>query len=155
MCVYIRYHHTLKWLCLSRLVVTSLRNYLQMHLMFLSNNNLQDCLCAGAYRIVIISVAAVHVDYVVIFSRHLSFHQKLSCSKQRSEKCPVYKQSDIQREDSNKKRKQTSSLSTKIYSPKITNFSNFCWSMKCFLENSLPYGRCFVMYICSETQVCW
>ena len=123
MCVYIRY--CLKWLCSGRLVVTSLRNYFQMHLMFLSNDNLQDCLCAGTYQIVIISVAAAHVR-LVIFSRHLSFYQKLSCSKQRSKKCPVYKQSDIQREDSNKKRKQTSSLSTKIYSTKITNFSNFC-----------------------------
>ena len=37
---YIRYRHTLNWLCLGRLVVTSLRNYLQMHLMFLSNDSL-------------------------------------------------------------------------------------------------------------------
>ena len=49
MCVYIRYYHTLKWLCLGRLVVTSLRNYLQMHLMFLSNGSLQDPFHVGAY----------------------------------------------------------------------------------------------------------
>ena len=35
------YRHTLKWLCLGRLV-TNLRNYLQMYLVFLSNYSLQD-----------------------------------------------------------------------------------------------------------------
>ena len=52
MCAYIRYRHTLKWLCLGRLVVTSLRNYLQMHLMFLSNDSLQDPFHTGAYQLV-------------------------------------------------------------------------------------------------------
>ena len=67
---------------------------------------------------------------LVIFPRRLSLCQKLSCSKQGSKKHPVGKQDDIQREGSNKKQKQTSSLSTKIYSTKITIFSNFWWSMK-------------------------
>ena len=61
MYAYIRYYHTLNWVCLGRLVVTSLRNYLQMHLMFLSNDSLQDPFHAVAYRLVIISVAATHV----------------------------------------------------------------------------------------------
>ena len=113
MCAYVRCHHTLNWLCLGRLVVTSFRNYLQMHLMFLSNDSLQDPFHAGAYRLVIISIAATHVK-LVIFPRHPLFRQKLSCSKQGSKKHAVRKQKDIQREGSSKKRKQTSSLSTKI-----------------------------------------
>ena len=36
-----------------------------MHLMFLSNNSLQNFLHAGAYRLVIISVAAAHVRLVI------------------------------------------------------------------------------------------
>ena len=79
MCAYIRNHHILNWLCLCRLVVTSLRNYLQMHLMFLSNVSLQGPFHAGAYRLMIIIVAATHVR-LVIFSRCPLFRQKLSCS---------------------------------------------------------------------------
>ena len=122
--VYIRYRYAMKWLCLGRLVVNTLRNYLQMHLMFLSNNSHQDHLRAGAYWLVIISTVAAHVR-LVIFPRRLSFCQKLSCSKQWSKKHPLWKQNDNRREGSNIKQKQTSSLSTKIYSTKITNFSNF------------------------------
>ena len=55
----------LKWPCLGRLVVTSLRKYLQMHLMFLSNDSLQDPLHADAYRLVVVSVAAVHARLVI------------------------------------------------------------------------------------------
>ena len=47
--VYIRYCHTLKWLCLGRLVVTSLKDYLQMHLMFLSNDSHKEPLHVGVY----------------------------------------------------------------------------------------------------------
>ena len=84
-----------------------------MHLMFLSNDSLQDPFHAGAYRLVIISVAAMHMR-LVIFPKRPLFHQKLSCSKQRSKKHAVRKQKDIRREGSNKNRKQISSLSTKI-----------------------------------------
>ena len=94
MCAYIRYHHTLNWLCLGRLVVTSLRNYLQMNLMFLSNDCLQDPFHASAYRLVIISVIAMHVR-LVIFLRRPLFRQKLSCSKQGNEKHAVHKHKDI------------------------------------------------------------
>ena len=64
-------------LCLGRLVVTSLRNHPQMHLMFPSNDSLQDSLHADAYQLAIINVVAAHVR-LVIFPRYLSFHQKLS-----------------------------------------------------------------------------
>ena len=74
MCAYIRYHHALNWLCLGRLVVTSLRNYLQMHLMFMTNVSLQDPFHAGTYRLVIISVAGTHVR-LDIFSRRPLFQK--------------------------------------------------------------------------------
>ena len=91
MCAYIRYRNTLNWLCLGRIIVTSLRYYLKMHLMFLSNNSLQDPFYAGAYWLVIISVAATHVRLVIFPDRPL-FRQKLSCSKQGSKKHTVRKQ---------------------------------------------------------------
>ena len=82
---------------------------IQMHLMFLSNVSLQGPFHAGAYRLMIIIVAATHVSSrLVIFSRRPLFRQKLPCSKQGSKKHAVRKQKDIRREGSNKKRKQTS-----------------------------------------------
>ena len=92
-----------------------------MHLMFLSNDSLQDPLHAGAYRLVIINIAAAHVR-LVIFPR-LLYHSARNYHgrKQGSKKHPVCMQKDIRREGSIKK--QTNSLSTKIYSMKITNFS--------------------------------
>ena len=104
-------------LCLGRLVITSLRNYLQIHLMFLSNDSLQDPLLTGTYQLVIISVTAAHVR-LVIFPRHLrTYHSARNYhgSKQENKKHKVFKQNDIQTEGSNKKTKQTISLSMKIY----------------------------------------
>ena len=69
----------------------TVRYYLQMHLMFLSNGSLQDPFHAGAYWLVIISVAAMHVRLVIFPDRPL-FRQKLSCSKQGSKKHTVRKQ---------------------------------------------------------------
>ena len=82
MCAYIRYCHTLNWLCLGRLVVTSLRNYLQMHLMFLSNDSLQDPFHAGTYRLVIISIAATHVRLVIFLGIHYSARNYHAANKE-------------------------------------------------------------------------
>ena len=72
----------------------------------------------GLIVLVIISIAAAHVR-LDIFSRHISFYQKLACSNQAIKKQPACMQNDIQREGSNKKQKQTSSLFTKIYATKL------------------------------------
>ena len=100
MYVYIRYRHTLKWLCLGRLVVTSLRNYLQMHLMF-------SCPAVVSKTLfMIISITATHVrlnpshlPYVSIIPPETMY---VSCSKQGSKKRAVCKQNNIPREGSNK-----------------------------------------------------
>ena len=120
--VYIRYRHTLKWLCLGRLVVTSLRNYLQMYLMSLSNNSLQDPLHVGAYWLVIISVTAAHVILGVYYFPR-SFYV---ANKEVRSTHVVCKQNDIRREGGNK------SESRQVHYPRKLhwNFSNFWWSTK-------------------------
>ena len=65
------------------------------------------------------------------------------CSKQGSKKHPVWKQNDIQREGSNKKQKQASPLSTKIYSIKLQILAIF-GNPRNIIPSKIP---CLMVYI--------
>ena len=99
---------------------TNLKNYLSIHLMFLSNDSFHFC------------VAAAHVR-LVIFPRHttLLFCQKLSCSKQGSKKHAVCKQTIFEEMAATKSESRQVHYPRKFIPRKLQkNFSNFWQSTK-------------------------